>query len=85
MHRQSVVNLWDFLVKGGIAGMTDVLVPAAAAHHVGSLLPNSPDVRLALAPGGHLGVPTDTQAPATTWADIHAFLGEHDRKRARSA
>ena len=64
---------------------TDVLVPVAAAHHVGGLVPNSPDVRLPIQPGGHLGVLTGTRAPATTWVDIHAFLGDHDRKRARSA
>jgi polyhydroxyalkanoate synthase subunit PhaC len=68
-----------------IAGMTDVLVPAAAAHHVGSLLTRSRDVRLPVAPGGHLGVLTGTKAPATTWAEIHRFLGDHDRKRARRA
>ena len=64
-----------------VAGRTDVLVPAAAAHHVGELLPNSPDVRLPLAPGGHLGVLTGTKAPETTWAEIHDFLETHDRKR----
>lgn len=64
-----------------IAGKSDVLVPAAAAHHVGELLPNSPDVRLPLAPGGHLGVLTGTKAPETTWLEIHGFLEKHDRKR----
>lgn len=64
-----------------VAGRTDVLVPAAAAHHVGELLPNSPDVRLPLAPGGHLGVLTGTKAPDTTWVEIHDFLETHDRKR----
>lgn len=68
-----------------VAGESDVLVPPAAAHHVGTLLPNSPDVRLPLAPGGHLGVLTGTQAPATTWTELHAFLGDYDRLRARSA
>lgn len=68
-----------------IAGRTDALVPRAAAHHVGSLLPNSPDVRLPLAPGGHLGVLTGTKAPETTWAEIHAFLSSHDRRRARQS
>ncbi|KRB72855.1 hydrolase [Nocardioides sp. Root190] len=64
-----------------IAGKSDVLVPAAAAHHVGELLPNSTDVRLPLAPGGHLGVLTGTKAPETTWVEIHGFLEKHDRKR----
>lgn len=63
-----------------VAGATDVLVPAAAAHHVGSLLPGSPDVRLPLAPGGHLGVLTGTKAPETTWAEINDFLAAHDRR-----
>lgn len=64
-----------------VAGRTDVLVPAAAAHHVGELVTASPDVRLPLAPGGHLGVLTGTKAPETTWAYIHEFLEAHDRKR----
>lgn len=67
-----------------VAGRTDVLVPAAAAHHVGSLLPASPDVRLPVAPGGHLGVLTGTKAPETTWALLHEFLEAHDRRRAKS-
>lgn len=64
-----------------VAGRTDVLVPVPAAHHVGTLVPNSPNVRLPTAPGGHLGVLTGTQAPGTTWQEIHGFLGDHDRKR----
>ncbi len=64
-----------------VAGETDVLVPPAAAHHVGDLLPASPDVRLPLAPGGHLGVLTGTRAPGTTWAHLDDFLTTHDRKR----
>ena len=64
-----------------IAGKTDALVPVAAAHHVGNLVVNSPDVRLPVAPGGHLGVLTGTKAPETTWLEIHQFLEDHDRKR----
>ena len=67
-----------------VAGRTDVLVPPAAAHHVGELLTGSPDVRLPLAPGGHLGVLTGTKAPETTWVHLHDFLETHDRRR-RSA
>ena len=64
-----------------IAGRTDALVPVAAAHHVGDLLTSSRDVRLPIAPGGHLGVLTGTKAPETTWAEIHDFLEKHDRAR----
>lgn len=76
-HR--LVDLADVTVPVmNVAGENDVLVPPAAAHHVGDLVPGSPDVRLPLAPGGHLGVLTGTKAPGTTWAYLNAFLADHD-------
>ncbi len=60
-----------------VAGTTDVLAPRAAVHHVGGLLPNSPDVRLETAPGGHLGVLTGRSAKRTTWEHLDDFLGDH--------
>jgi polyhydroxyalkanoate synthase len=57
-----------------VAGTGDVLVPKAAAHHVGQLLTGSPDVRLPEAPGGHLGVLTGVKAGSTTWAHIDELL-----------
>ncbi|MCW3039159.1 MAG: hydrolase [Solirubrobacterales bacterium] len=57
-----------------VAGTSDVLAPKAAAHHVGSLLTSSPDVRLPDAPGGHLGVLTGARAATTTWTYIDDFL-----------
>ncbi|WP_221176283.1 alpha/beta fold hydrolase [Nocardioides marmorisolisilvae] len=60
-----------------IAGTGDVLVPVAVAHQVGELLPNSPDVRLHTAPGGHLGVLAGGSARGTTWALIDDFLDTH--------
>lgn len=74
-----MVDLADVTVPVmNVAGETDVLVPPAAAHHVGDLVPHSPDVRLPLAPGGHLGVLTGTKAPATTWTYLNEFLADHD-------
>ena len=67
-----------------VAGEGDVLVPVRAAHHVGSLVTSSPDVRLPTAPGGHLGVLTGTKAPGTTWKHLDEFLTAHDRRRRRS-
>lgn len=64
-----------------VAGASDVLAPVASVQHVGSLLPNSPDVRLPICPGGHLGVLTGTRAPETTWVEINNFLSAHDRLR----
>ncbi len=62
----------------GIAGDGDVLAPRGSVHHVGSLLPNAADVRLAMAPGGHLGVLTGRSAERTTWRQLDAFLLETD-------
>jgi len=73
-----LVDLADVRVPVmNVAGRTDVLVPVATAHHVGELLPNSPDVRLEIAPGGHLGVLTGSKAAETTWAYIDDFLNAH--------
>lgn len=73
-----LVDLADVRVPVmNIAGAGDVLVPVAVAHHVGELLPNSPDVRLEVAPGGHLGVLTGRSAPTTTWAMLDGFLKAH--------
>jgi len=73
-----MVDLADIHVPVmNIAGTGDVLVPVAVAHHVGELLPNSPDVRLEVAPGGHLGVLTGRSAPTTTWAMLDEFLKAH--------
>lgn len=77
-----VVDLADVKVPVmNVAGETDVLVPAAAAHHVGEIVPGSPDVRLPLAPGGHLGVLTGTKAPGTTWKHLYEFMADHDADR----
>ncbi|TXI42031.1 MAG: alpha/beta fold hydrolase, partial [Mycobacterium sp.] len=59
-----------------VAGTRDVLVPVDVAHHVGDLLPNSSEVRLETAPGGHLGVLTGRSAPRTTWVMIDDFLAK---------
>jgi polyhydroxyalkanoate synthase len=73
-----VVDLADVVVPVlAVGGLRDVLAPIPAVHHVGDLVVNSPDVRLATAPGGHLGVLTGTQARDTTWAYIDSFLDDH--------
>lgn len=78
-----LVDLADVKVPVmNIAGDSDVLVPVAAAHHIGEIVPNSRSVQLPTAPGGHLGVLTGSKAPETTWTYINEFLVKHDRKRA---
>lgn len=57
-----------------IAGEGDGIAPKAAVHHVAELLPNAPEVRIASAPGGHLGVLTGRAARGTTWRLLDDFL-----------
>jgi polyhydroxyalkanoate synthase len=59
-----------------VAGRGDGIAPVAACHHVAGLLTGSPEVRLATAPGGHLGVLTGRAARGTTWVELDAFLAE---------
>src|SRR3954469_22494347 len=70
-----------------VGGMADVLAPVDAVHHVGALLPNSPDVRLESAPGGHLGVLTGRSAVRSPWIFLDEFLADYDagRRTARSS
>src|SRR3954454_18445139 len=67
-----------------VGGTGDVLAPVSAVHHVASLLPNSPDVRLETAPGGHLGVLTGRSAVRSTWIFLDEFLADYDRDTARA-
>ncbi len=75
-----VVELDDVTVPVmAIAGTGDLFfAPPASAHHVGSLLPNSPSVRLETAPGGHLGVLSGRSARDTTWRYVEEFLADND-------
>ncbi|HKG38235.1 MAG TPA: alpha/beta fold hydrolase [Conexibacter sp.] len=57
-----------------IAGEGDGIAPRKAVHHVAELLPNAPEVRIASAPGGHLGVLTGRAARSTTWRMVDDFL-----------
>jgi polyhydroxyalkanoate synthase len=59
-----------------VAGEEDLLAPRAAVFAVAPLLSRAPEVRLAVAPGGHLGVLTGRAAPTTTWRSLDAFLDE---------
>ncbi len=70
-----VLDLADVRVPVlSIAGEGDGIAPQKAVHHVAELLPNAPDVRVASAPGGHLGVLTGRAARRTTWRELDDFL-----------
>jgi len=68
-----------------VGGTGDVLAPVDAVHHVASLLPGSPDVRVETAPGGHLGVLTGRSAVRSTWIFLDEFLADYDFKKPVSA
>jgi polyhydroxyalkanoate synthase subunit PhaC len=68
-----------------IGGKSDMLAPVKAVHHAGTLLPNSPDVRLETAPGGHLGVLTGRSAIRSTWIFLDEFLPDYDIGRGAAA
>ncbi len=57
-----------------IAGEGDGIAPRKAVHHVAELLPRAAEVRIATAPGGHLGVLTGRAARRTTWPLLEEFL-----------
>ena len=67
-----------------VAGRGDGIAPVAACHHVGDLLPEA-NVRLATAPGGHLGVLTGRAAAGSTWVLLDEFLDAPAKRRARRA
>jgi polyhydroxyalkanoate synthase subunit PhaC len=64
-----------------VAGTGDTIAPVGAVHHLGSLLPKSPEVRLETAPGGHLGVLTGRGARGTTWALLDEWVDKHHSAR----
>ncbi|HST39333.1 MAG TPA: alpha/beta fold hydrolase [Conexibacter sp.] len=57
-----------------IAGEGDGIAPRKAVHRVAELLPNAAEVKIATAPGGHLGVLTGRAARRTTWPLVDDFL-----------
>ena len=61
-----------------VAGETDVLAPPEAVLPVEPLLTGAPEVRVRMAPGGHLGVLTGRQARGNTWRHLDEFLADHD-------
>ena len=67
-----------------VASPDDLLAPEEACFAVAGLLPNSPEVRLESAPGGHLGVLTGRAAIETTWAHVDQFIA-HNEPRTRVA
>ncbi|WP_019631241.1 alpha/beta hydrolase [Actinomadura atramentaria] len=59
-----------------VAGSGDAVAPVASVHPLTRLLVNAPEVRFAIASGGHLGVLTGRSARRTTWAHLDRWLDQ---------
>jgi polyhydroxyalkanoate synthase len=59
-----------------VAGATDTIAPVAAVQAVVPLLTGSPDVRLEIVTGGHLGLLTGRGARDTTWVTLDEWVEE---------
>lgn len=66
-----------------IAGTDDILAPEIAVHAVGTLLPQSAEVRMRTAPGGHLAVLAGADAKHTTWQELDEFQTWWDSRQIR--
>ncbi len=69
------------------AGANDAIAPVGAVEAVLPHLTGSPDARLEVVPGGHLGMLTGRGARDSTWVALDEWLGEWSdrapRRRAR--
>lgn len=61
-----------------IAGADDGIAPVDAVSAAAPLLTGSPDVRVEVVPGGHLGLLTGRQARTSTWPVLVHWLAEFD-------
>lgn len=73
-HRIELSNVRQPVLS--VAGAGDGIAPLKAVHHVGGLLTGSEGVKLAKAPGGHLGVLTGRAARTTTWDAVDGFFDD---------
>ncbi|QKW37786.1 alpha/beta hydrolase [Actinomadura sp. NAK00032] len=59
-----------------IAGRGDLAAPVRGVRSLAGLLCGAPQVRVEVAPGGHLGVLTGRAARSTTWRHLDRWLDE---------
>jgi polyhydroxyalkanoate synthase len=57
-------------------GASDGIAPLASVEPIADLVPQVPDFRFEIVPGGHLGMLTGRAARATTWTAIDAWVDE---------
>jgi polyhydroxyalkanoate synthase len=58
-------------------GDTDTIAPVSCVRPIENLVPNAPQMRFEVVPGGHLGMLTGRRARTSTWPIIDEFLADH--------
>jgi polyhydroxyalkanoate synthase subunit PhaC len=58
-------------------GANDTIAPVKCVKPIVDLVPNAPEVRFEVVPGGHLGMLTGRAARRTTWKILDDFLAAH--------
>lgn len=64
-------------------GSGDAIAPVGCVKPIVDHVPNSPDVRFEVVPGGHLGMLTGRSSRDTTWRIMDEFMAEHSSEAAR--
>lgn len=58
-------------------GAGDTIAPVSCVRPVEQLVPNAPEMRFEIVPGGHLGMLTGRRARNTTWLILDDFIDQH--------
>lgn len=58
-------------------GASDSIAPVSCVRPIERLVPNAPQMRFEVVPGGHLGMLTGRSARTTTWRIMDEFITEH--------
>ena len=60
-------------------GANDTIAPVSCVRPIENLVPNAPEMRFEIVPGGHLGMLTGRAARRTTWRIMDEFLARTAR------
>ena len=77
-----VVDFADITVPLlSFGGASDTIAPVSCVEPIRELVPNVPQMRFEVVPGGHLGMLTGRRARGTTWPIMDEFMDEHASDR----
>ena len=64
-------------------GANDTIAPVKCVRPIEDLVPNAPEMRFEVVPGGHLGMLTGRAARRTTWRILDEFIEQHSTRTAQ--